>query len=181
MIIAIMGPAGSGKSTAAQHLVEKYGAIRYSFAGPLKELAKRTLDLSDAQCYGTQAEKEAIDPRYGFSARWFLQRLGTEGARVTFGSDFWTRMLIDKIKRENPPLAVIDDARFVNEATAIRDAGGQVWRLTCAGGAQSSDAGAHASEREWAIAPADIIMSPPFGLESLYRCIDIAYVTSLSW
>ncbi len=44
-----------------------------SLASPLKRIAQVTMGFSDAQLYGTQEEKEAIDPRYGMSARVFLQ------------------------------------------------------------------------------------------------------------
>lgn len=171
-IIALMGPAGSGKSTAASYLVERYGARRYSFAGPLKELVRRAFDLTEAQVYGSQADKEAIDPRYGHSARWLLQRIGTEGGRAVFGDDFWTRMALDAIRKDAPALAVLEDCRFTNEAIAVRTAGGEVWRLQCAGGAQSTDPGTHASEREWREAPADVDLVVPYGLEALYRAVD---------
>lgn len=158
-IIALMGPAGSGKSTAADLLVEEFGARRYSFAAPLKQLAQRTLMFSDAQMYGTQAEKEATDPRYGFSARWFLQRLGTEGGRATFGDSFWTDMALAAIRRDAPALAVIDDCRFANEANAVIAAGGEVWRLECPDRETAADA-AHASEQGWLTAPCTWQLTP---------------------
>src|SRR5690349_10218769 len=96
-IIGLLGGAGAGKSTIASYLVEKYGAKRYRLAGLLKEIARRTLDLTVEQVDGTQAQKEAVDERYGFSPRWFLQRLGTEGVRATLGQDFWTRALMAQI------------------------------------------------------------------------------------
>lgn len=176
VLIGLMGPAGAGKSSVAQYLVEKYGAVRYSFAEPLKTLAMRTLDLTHDQCWGTQAQKEAVDPRYGFSARWFLQRLGTEGCRRTFGEDFWTQMLVGdggKIHREAPALAVIDDARFVNEALAIKAWElGMIWRLDTPDRETSADA-THASEQEWLRAPYDYLIAPPArGLDLLYKLVD---------
>ena len=120
LIIALMGPAGAGKSTVADYLVKSYGATRYSLMGPLKAFAKAIFDFTDQQLYGTQAQKEAPDPRYcGKSARWFLQKLGTEGGRATFGQDFWTKMCVDRIARDGHPLAVVDDTRFINEAQLI--------------------------------------------------------------
>jgi hypothetical protein len=175
-IIAIMGPAGSGKSTAAEYLVERYGAVRYSFARPLKELVRRAFDLTEAQVYGSQADKEAIDPRYGHSPRWLLQRIGTEGGRAVFGESFWTDQALNLIRDEGPALAVIDDCRFVSEARAVlARPRGEVWRLQCASGAQSSDAGTHASEREWRDAPttADILVE--YGVANLRAAIDEAY------
>lgn len=184
VVIGLMGPAGAGKSSVAQYLVEKYGATRYSFAEPLKTLAMRTLDFTHDQVWGTQAQKEAIDPRYGFSPRWFLQRLGTEGCRRTFGEDFWTAQTIDRIRREAPLVAVIEDARFVNEAIAIRSfqityanrlaRHGYVWRLDSPNRETSADA-THASEQEWLRAPYDYLIAPPArGLDLLFRLVDSA-------
>lgn len=115
-IVGMCGQAGCGKTTVATYLVEHYGARRYAFADPLKQLCIRTLDFADVQLNGTQAQKEAVDPRYGFSARWFIQRLGTEGVRSVFGPDFWWRYALSKIVVDAPDVAVIEDVRFVNEA-----------------------------------------------------------------
>lgn len=185
-IIGLMGPAGSGKSSAAQFLVDRYGARRYSFADPLKDMVKRAFDLSEAQVRGTQADKEAVDPRYGVSARWLLQRVGTEGCRAVFGADFWTRMLLERVTREAPEVAVVEDVRFTNEAAAIRSFGsfsaryvsGYVWRLHPVGESTSTDAGTHASETEWWSAPADVEVAPPErGLERLYTMLRTAAST----
>ena len=184
IVIGLMGPAGAGKSSVAQHLEQKYGAVRYSFAGPLKEMVGRALEFSHEQMWGTQAQKEAVDPRYGHSPRWFLQRIGTEGCRKTFGESFWTEQLISKIKRDRPDLAVIEDARFVNEAAAIREAfdlhitgalarRGFIWRLESPGRETTEANSTHASEQEWKHAPCDHIIAPiERGLPQLFQLVD---------
>lgn len=181
IIIGLLGPAGAGKSSVAGYLAEQYGAVRYSLAAPLKEIAMRTLDLSHEQCWGTQAQKEADDPRYGFSPRWFLQRLGTEGIRHVFGPDVWTRLCLEKIAADQPLLAVVEDVRFVNEAKIIRGLRhgnitgfGYVWRLECPARETAAD-GAHASESEWVKAPHDYVVAPAErGLPLLFSLIDDA-------
>lgn len=184
IVIGLMGPAGAGKSSIANYLAEKYGAERYSLAGPLKQFAKNALEFSDEQLYGTQAQKEAPDPRYGGkSCRWFLQRLGTEGGRKTFGEDFWTKQCLGQIQREAPALAVIDDVRFVSEALAVRGlweattrgydgCDGKIWRLESPD-RETSDDGTHASEREWKDAPYDFLIKPlERGLPQLFQLAD---------
>lgn len=181
--IALVGPAGSGKSTAAAYLVERYGARRYSFAAPLKEIARRALNLTSAQVYGSQADKETVDPRYGFTPRWFLQRLGTEGVRSVLGDDFWCHATLDLIAREGHSLAVIEDARFTNECALVRQLSvhvsygarrGLVLRLHLPPGERLSiDDGSHASEREWRDVRADAEVAPAVrGLAPLYATID---------
>jgi hypothetical protein len=154
-----MGPAGAGKSTVAEYLERQYGAKRYSFARPLKEIARRTLDFTEAQVYGTQAEKESVDNRFGFSPRWFLQRLGTEGVRAVLGESFWTDYCIESILESAPDVAVIDDVRFPNEARAIQAEGGKVLRLECPDRRTAADA-AHVSEAAYLRAPYDALVRP---------------------
>ncbi len=192
MIIGLLGPAGSGKSSVAAYLVEKYGATRYSLAAPLKEIARRTMGFTEEQVNGTQAQKETIDERYGMTPRQFLQRLGTDGLREVFGADVWIDLLLAKIGRERPDIAVVEDVRFENEAMKIRamtsfkhDARsirprpvgiGFVWRLeNPARAAATSDDGSHTSEREWASAPYDFIIAPVGrGLDQLHQLVDDA-------
>lgn len=164
MIIGLMGAAGSGKSTAALYMHEAYDARIYSFAKPLKEIVRLTFDFTSKQVYGSQAEKEAIDSRYSFSPRWIMQRLGTEGVRKVLGQDFWCSHTINEIRleQERKPdmLAVIDDVRFPDEAQAILDTGGLVWRLECPDRMSSEDS-SHASESGWLSAPYSRIISAP--------------------
>ncbi len=193
-IIALCGPAGSGKSTVAKHLVDVYGAVSTSFAAPLKLMVGRALDLTPEQLYGTQEQKEAIDPRYGHSARWFLQRIGTEGCRRTFGEDFWTKQTIEYIRQAKHPFVVIEDLRFANEAKAVLgENAGFVWRLWPVDDAVSAErataAGAHPSEEQWRTLEANLEIKPPKrGIPELLELVDKAMrwkglpdIAGLSW
>ena len=130
-LLGLLAKSGHGKTTVARHLVEAYGAQVRSLAGPMKRAVKSVFGLSDAQLWGTQAEKEAIDPRYGFSPRWLLQRLGTEGLRHEFGEDVHLRALAHGLRREEaerppgtaPRLYVVDDVRFPNDARVLAAGG----------------------------------------------------------
>ena len=48
----------------------------------------------------------------------------------------------------NAPLVVITDCRFINEAEAIRAAGGVVWRIVRPGAGAQGGISGHASEAE---------------------------------
>lgn len=179
--IGLLGPAGAGKSSVAKYLEERYGARRYSLATPLKDIAQRTLGFTDDQLYGTQEQKEAVDPRYGFSCRWFLQRLGTEGCRAVLDANVWTDACLRRIMAERPDVAVIEDVRFRNEANAVMTAPsvGYVWRLVPPAdedaAARVDGAGVHASELEWMTASADLEVRPlKRGLDELFALVEDA-------
>ncbi len=182
VVIALCGPAGSGKSTVANYLVEKYGAQKHGFALPLKEMVRRALGFTAEQVYGTQEQKEAVDPRYGYSPRWFLQRIGTEGCRATFGDNFWTRQCLDAIVRQNQDLCVIDDMRFADEADAVladTRIDGYVLRLHPVTDDMSkmyeAGAGRHPSETEWRTLNAGLELKPKSrGVEELLGLVDAA-------
>jgi hypothetical protein len=181
-VIALCGPAGSGKSSVADYLIEKYGAQRYGFTTPLKEMVRKAFDLTWNQVYGTQEQKEAVDPRYNHSARWLLQRIGTEGCRATFGEDFWTKQCLDMIHRQNQRIAVIDDMRFFNESEAVLHdsrVNGYVFRLWPVGDSialeRAEAAGSHSSEAEWKSVNASLEIQPQKrSLEELFSLVDVA-------
>lgn len=129
-LIGLLGRAGSGKSTVAAHLEERCGAFRYSLAGPLKALSRYVFDLSEDQVYGTQAAKEAIDPRWGLSPRELLIRVG-HGMREHFGEGVHLAACLDRIRRDGAALSVVEDVRYPNEARGIVNNDGRIIKLVC--------------------------------------------------
>lgn len=136
-VLGLLGKAGSGKSTAAQHLVKTVGAVRVSLAGPLKEIAKVVWEFSDDQVYGDAAIKEMIDPRWNMSPRVALQRLGNS-ARKFIDPEVWITACFRDIQRRAETNAarifIIDDCRYINEAAAIATTtmfSGRVVRIDC--------------------------------------------------
>lgn len=123
VVVGLLGRAGSGKSTAAGHLERAFHARLHSFARPLKELAKELFQLSDEQVYGTQAQKETVDPRWGVTPRELLIRLG-EGARKHIGDRVWADGCLTEILTQHaqggPLLHVVEDVRHINEAAMIK-------------------------------------------------------------
>ncbi len=117
-IIAFHGRKEMGKSTAATLLVHEYGARPLSFAEPLYRTVSRAFDIPIAVMHD-RATKEAIDPRYGVSPRWLLQHVG-DGVRAGLGADILIRALVDTVTREDWPLYVVDDCRYLEEVQALR-------------------------------------------------------------
>ncbi len=161
-IVALTGKAWSGKDTVAGFL----GGKVMPFAGPIKEFCQQVFDFSDAQIWGPSQERNKPDVRYrrliGYYAddtpqheyltpRYALQTLGTEWGRDCF-EDIWADLGMRRAKAylATHPLetVVIPDCRFVNEARAVRAAGGQVWRIVRPGAGLSGAASAHQSEME---------------------------------
>jgi hypothetical protein len=138
--IGVAGYARAGKDTVGEVLVGQ-GYRRASFAARLKELA-RTVDpvvsavrsvviageiaqarISDVvDVYGWETAKDKFA-----EVRPFLQRLGT-GVRDLIGADVWVDLAFKAIP--DGARVVFTDVRFPNEAEAIRNLGGQVWRVT---------------------------------------------------
>lgn len=147
-LVGIVGHAGSGKDTVADML----GWRRMSFAEPMKRFCMEVFDWSEEQVFGPSAERSKPDSRYTredgeqLTPRFALQTLGTEWGRKCC-PDIWVRYCVRKAVALQVPV-VITDCRFVNEAKAIRSAGGEVWRVFRPGAALAGAAGQHVSEQE---------------------------------
>lgn len=158
-LIGVAGRKRSGKDSVGK-ILEELGTRRAAFADPLKRAAMDIYGLSLAQTYGTEAQKEQVDTRYGKSARQILQLLGTEVGRHVY-VDTWVRAVFEidirlyeqhrlvpvyntslKLWRfeeepSSPPARVvrapdwvITDARYQNEVDEIHRRGGVVLRVT---------------------------------------------------
>jgi hypothetical protein len=130
-IIGLYSPApGSGKSTVAEFL-EDYSYETAPFAGFLKGMIKRLLlDLgySQAQASEMMKKKDCVVPGIDIRVRTLMQTLGTEWARNTLDQDFWIKCWKSKVESTRG-LIVADDVRFLNEALAIKEMGGEVWQI----------------------------------------------------
>lgn len=117
MIIGIAGKKRSGKDTAAK-VFERLGFTHDSFAAPMKRCLESILghELRD------EDKEVPMDWLDGITPRKMLQTLGTEWGRCMVHSDLWVRSMM----RRAPPMCVISDVRFENEAAAIRAAGGVI-------------------------------------------------------
>ena len=134
--IAIVGEFASGKTTLANHLIEKLDFTRVSFAANLKMMAALVYAPSLAGQTG-QVEKtkdfEVFPERWddpGFiSGREVLQQLGQSVKELD--RLFWVRWMLNDIDsgRYGDGPFVIDDCRFVYEADALRDRGFTICRM----------------------------------------------------
>lgn len=130
-LIAFCSPAmGSGKSTAAQHLVEQHRFVRLAFATPLKAMASALLlnaGLPDEEVYDRVqgSRKEEIIPVLGISSRRLQQLLGTEFGRKMIHEDIWVNLTLANARSylDRGISVVIDDMRFPNEYHAVIAAG----------------------------------------------------------
>ena len=146
LLIALTGPAGCGKSTAAHRLGawNLGGFHRVRFAGPLKA-ALRAIGLTEAQVDGDEKEIPC-DLLCGKTPRHAMQTLGVEWGRTHIGADLWARAAMaqaEALRASGRPV-VIDDCRFDNEAAAVAAAGGHVIYLT---NRRAEGVPEHASER----------------------------------
>lgn len=124
-LLGITGKAGSGKSTAAQVLIDA-GWVRIKFADPLKDML-RAIGLTEDQIEG-HLKEVPCDLLQGKTPRWAMQSLGTEWARGCIGERFWLDIARRKIALAMAAglSVVVDDVRFENEAQVIRELGGLV-------------------------------------------------------
>jgi hypothetical protein len=133
-VLGLSGWARSGKDTIADYLVDVEGYTKVSFAQPMKEAMYRLNPRITVNEVVNTALRVGIDV-YGWDGlkerspdiRGLLQRFGTEIGREMFGENFWVDYALNSI--EDGSKVVFSDVRFPNEADAIRQLGGKVYRV----------------------------------------------------
>lgn len=167
-LLAITGPAGSGKTTVGDMLVSK-GWHRVKFAGPLKAMC-RAMGMTDEMIEGSLKETP-IDWLGGKTPRYVMQMLGTEWGRDLIDPDLWVRLgrreIISHLERGRN--VVVDDLRFENEHKAIVDLDGAVLRIEGRGGI-----GKHRSEQTL---PAHIIYENTGTTENLQDFVEYIFLS----
>lgn len=136
--VGLIGKMGSGKSTVAKYLIQKFGFTHLYLAEPIKQIVHRLehdaeyvlidkfilpyYDLSNRQIstfieilYQTkQIPVEGKKPRKRY------QYLGTDGARNQIDKKIWIKILQSKLNQLDGR-AVIDDVRFLNEYRDLKN------------------------------------------------------------
>lgn len=171
VIVALTGPARSGKSTVCEILRDHYDFEVIGFADPLKEMALAIDPIVQVWPWGDSSTLSDIVREYGWEeakdefpeVRRFLQRLGTDGVRETLGQDAWVAAW--EARAWDVPNAAVPDCRFHNEAECVRAMGdGFVWRIIRPG---YEAKGGHISEVEQAGIKADLTIINDGDLDQL--------------
>lgn len=163
-LVGISGAAGGGKSTIAMLLAKHLGDVDVRpLAEPLKFVCRDILGIPERLLYGSDADKQTLtdirqrdmphwvggpasyrDEAFGakfLTVREVLQQMGTEVFRK-MRPRCWIDSMLWHRKACTAAWMFVDDVRFIDEADAIRAAGGRVVRLLRSSG--SSDT--HSSE-----------------------------------
>lgn len=125
MLIGFTGRIGSGKTTAAKVLVNRWGFAHYAFAAPLKKAVSLLFDIPLDVLKDSTAKEEYIDT-WGMSARQIMQTFGSECMRNNFGADFWCKLMKSHIDTYEHTNFVIDDVRFIEEVRTIQEMDGTI-------------------------------------------------------
>lgn len=144
MIVGLCGFISSGKSTAANILIDNHGFTRLAFADPLKDACSKIFgwprELLEGDTSNSRDFREKVDTfwstelGYDITPRQALQVLGTEAGREIFGENLWTASLKQKIldkKKKDAILRqtsniVITDVRFPNEIMMLKSLGAKI-------------------------------------------------------
>lgn len=172
LLIGLAGPARSGKSTAADHLVRNHLLEHYAFADPLRSGLMEIFNL-DPDDFEGERKEQPLD-WLGRSPRELMQSMGTEWARQLVHPDVWVKIAEQNLNYLQNSLSsvvgfVVSDVRFENEAEFIRQRGGTILHIS------RPDAPAvnpHASEAGIHVKQPDLIVRNTSDREHLRYQID---------
>jgi hypothetical protein len=175
-LIAFVGKAGSGKTTAAK-CIERMGYSRLSFADALKKMLYEGLEIPHEYLYGNK-KSELCEELCGRTARHAMITLGTEWGRDMIHPDIWvnaTSRKLGQLISMGGNRFVIDDIRFLNEAkwiNGLNDIGviARIVRISRNEG--NGEVTQHRSETEQDGIIADWDIRNNSTLDSLYKSID---------
>lgn len=173
ILIGTAGPAGSGKDTVADYLVKHHSFEKMAFAGPLKVMLA-SVGLAEPE---DRAMKEQLVPGFEFTWRQAAQDLGTKWGRGLEES-IWLKLAklhLDRRRQQGVEKIVFTDLRFTNEATMLRNLGGQVWHLIGRQADLGANAG-HVSEKKLDFFKGDRIIQNNDSLAALHLQVEFLLV-----
>jgi hypothetical protein len=195
-IIAFAGLIGSGKGTAADHLINNHNFVGLSFAGSLKDCLSAVFHWDRELLEGITPEsrewRERVDSYWAeklqiknFTPRMAMQNIGTDLFRNHFNDSIWTHSLEKKILNLNSNV-VISDLRFFNESVMLRNLGANIVRIVrgddpvwyslariCPDDMKILYPNVHASEYGWASIEFDVIIDNDSGIDKFIKKINL--------
>lgn len=177
ILIGLAGPARSGKSTAAEHLVGTYLLEHYAFADPLRDGLMAIFNLDPTDFEGDRKEQPLAWLER--SPRQLMQSMGTEWARNTVHPDVWVKLAEQNLDYMTNALGavigfVVSDVRFENEAHLIRRRGGTVIHI---GRNDAKSVNAHISEAGVTVRQDDLILRNNGTVDEFLRSLDEVFLT----
>ena len=186
IVVGVTGFKQSGKSTIVS-VLEKHGFTLYAFADALRVMAA-AINPMISLSGGPEDVVQEFGPKGSQAARYntilevvgyeraktipdfrgFLQRLGTDGIRGTFGPNAWVDALARRIDAEAPARVAISDVRFGSEADFVHARGGVLWRVSRPGVGGDDP---HPSEAEIPLLPADVEIANDTSLDALEHAV----------
>lgn len=171
-LIGLVGYAGSGKSLASK-MLQCHGYIRTRYAQILKEMLD-CLGLTPEE-YDGALKEQPCELLGGKTPRHAMITLGTEWGRQHIDWDLWVRVTMrrvdDYLQRFHEFGVVIDDVRFPNEAVAIRERGGVIWKIHRS---FVGPANTHVSETGQVDIPVDLVIVNNGTMQFLAQSIETA-------
>jgi len=179
VVISLYGYKDSGKSTAAEYLMEQ-GVERVKFADGLKKMLY-ALGLTEEEIEGPLKEKPC-ELLGGKTPRHAMQTLGTEWGRELICQDLWVNAWKKEVSIWQDDMdidVVVDDMRFPNEVLAVKSIKGVLVKLVR--GDRPNDQ--HASEAFIDTFVPDYTIVNNGSLEDLYDALEdlMRKVTRESW
>lgn len=118
--IALIGRMGVGKTSIAQELVALHDYTRFSWAAPVKTIAKAAY----GEIVKERPYEVVVDGNPAVrTGREILQRIGTDALRDNVDQDFWIKIGTRIIEAHKDEHLVNDDTRFPNEAATLNRLG----------------------------------------------------------
>jgi hypothetical protein len=173
-LIGLTGRARSGKDTAADYLVRRYGFVKHSFAAPIREFVARIAGMTLSEL--EQTKELPLHWLNGVTPRHLMQTVGTEWGRDSVDQALWIKSCFARASRDLAAgrSVVICDVRFDNEAEELRRLDGQVWAITREGSGTTT---AHSSEAGVALGLTRLTLVNSGPVEGLYALLDGAILS----
>lgn len=176
MLIGLIAPAGAGKDTAADILVNQYGFVKISFSDLIYREVSERYGVPEWILKDRKFKESSMDELGGMSPREALQKHGDE--KRAKDPDYFLRNVEKFIEKGGD--VVVSDVRFIREAEFLKRLGGKLIRIVTKGFSSilQESAARHCSELEMATYPCDAEILNVYGYKyimarqvAIYICL----------